>query len=44
MCGEHLLNTREQGQIDFDVTEVIVHPKYVRSDDGYDIAIFKVSV
>ena len=41
-CGEHLLNEFESGQIDFDVTEVITHPKYTSAANGYDIAVFKV--
>ena len=41
-CGEYTLDTTEPNQIDFDVTEVIVHPNYKGADKGFDIAIFKV--
>jgi len=41
-CGEHELDLQESGQINFYVTQVIVHPKYQGADKGYDIAIFKV--
>ena len=40
-CGEHELDLQESGQINFYVTQVIVHPKYQGADKGYDIAIFK---
>ena len=42
-CGEHLLNADEDGQVTFEVTEVIPHPKYHGADKGYDIAIFKIN-
>ena len=41
-CGEHELNNKEAEEIEFEVTNVIVHPKFKSADQGYDIAIFKV--
>jgi len=41
-CGEHQLNVEESFQVDFPVTEVVVHPNYKSAPDGYDIAIYKV--
>ena len=42
-CGEHLLNEVQNGQLDFEVTKVIIHPNYHGADKGYDIAVFKVN-
>ena len=38
-----MLDSRESSEIEFEVTEVIVHPNYKGADKGYDIAIFKVN-
>ena len=43
-CGEHQLNVEESFQIDLPVTEVKVHPNYKSAPDGFDIAVYKVTV
>ena len=43
-CGEHQLNVEESFQVDLPVTEVKVHPNYKSAPDGFDIAVYKVTV
>ena len=38
------MDSNESSEIEFVVTEVIVHPNYRGADKGFDIAVFKVSL
>jgi len=42
-CGEHSLQKEDKFQVTLQVTEVIIHPRYVEaSSSGFDIAVYKV--
>jgi len=43
-CGEHSLQKQDTYQVTLQVTEVIIHPRYVEaSSSGFDIAVYKVT-
>jgi len=43
-CGEHSLQRDDKYQVTLQVTQVIVHPRYVEaSTSGFDIAVYKVN-
>ncbi len=46
VCGEHLLDTQDSTEIAFDVTQVIVHPRFQKGSGSlirsFDIAVYKV--
>ena len=45
VCGEHELNSNaEAHQVELKVIKVITHPRWVTASQGYDIAIFQVSL
>jgi len=42
-CGEHSLRSRDDHEVVLQVTDVVVHPRYLEaSTSGHDIAIYKV--
>ena len=42
-CGEHSLQKQDTYEVTLQVTEVIIHPRYVEaSSSGFDIAVYKV--
>jgi len=43
-CGEHSLQKQDKYEVTLQVTEVIIHPRYVEaSSSGFDIAVYKVN-
>jgi len=42
-CGEHSLRSRDDHEVVLQVTDVVVHPRYLEaSTSGHDIAVYKV--
>ncbi|CAK6448663.1 unnamed protein product [Pipistrellus nathusii] len=41
--GEYDLRRREKGEVDLDITEVLVHPNYSRSTSDNDIALLRLA-